>query len=73
MVDEGGTVRILDFGLARLGPPVGTVDLGTDQLVAGWPMGLLRLRPDRPLRGLAGLFTASKPDDTDLFLVESFR
>jgi serine/threonine protein kinase/Tol biopolymer transport system component len=29
MVDEGGTVRILDFGLARLGPPVGTVDLGS--------------------------------------------
>jgi Tol biopolymer transport system component/serine/threonine protein kinase len=28
MVDEGGTVRILDFGLARLGPPLGTVDLG---------------------------------------------
>jgi Tol biopolymer transport system component/predicted Ser/Thr protein kinase len=30
MVDEGGTVRILDFGLARLGPPVGTVDLGSE-------------------------------------------
>ena len=29
MVDESGTVRILDFGLARLGPPVGTVDFGT--------------------------------------------
>ena len=28
MVDESGTVRILDFGLARLGPPVGTVDFG---------------------------------------------
>jgi serine/threonine protein kinase/dipeptidyl aminopeptidase/acylaminoacyl peptidase len=28
MVDEGGAVRILDFGLARLGPPLGTVDLG---------------------------------------------
>jgi Tol biopolymer transport system component len=30
MVDEDGTVRILDFGLARLGPPVGTVDLGSE-------------------------------------------
>ena len=29
MVDESGTVRILDFGLARLGPPVGTVDFGS--------------------------------------------
>jgi len=29
MVDEGGTVRVLDFGLARLGPPVGTVDFGS--------------------------------------------
>ena len=29
MVDETGTVRILDFGLARLGPPVGTVDFGS--------------------------------------------
>ncbi len=29
MVDEGGTVRILDFGLARLGAPVGTVDFGS--------------------------------------------
>ncbi len=28
MVDEGGTVRILDFGLARLGAPVGTIDFG---------------------------------------------
>ena len=28
MVDESGTVRILDFGLARFGPPVGTVDFG---------------------------------------------
>ncbi len=28
MVDEGGTVRILDFGLARLGAPLGTVDFG---------------------------------------------
>jgi tetratricopeptide (TPR) repeat protein len=27
MVDEGGTVRILDFGLARFGAPQGTVDL----------------------------------------------
>ena len=30
MVDESGTVRILDFGLARLGPPVGTVDFGSE-------------------------------------------
>ena len=30
MVDESGTVRVLDFGLARLGPPVGTVDLGSE-------------------------------------------
>jgi eukaryotic-like serine/threonine-protein kinase len=30
MVDEGGTVRVLDFGLARLGPPVGTVDFGSE-------------------------------------------
>jgi Tol biopolymer transport system component/predicted Ser/Thr protein kinase len=29
MVDEGGTVRVLDFGLARLGPPEGTVDLAS--------------------------------------------
>jgi Tol biopolymer transport system component/predicted Ser/Thr protein kinase len=29
MVDECGTVRILDFGLARLGVPVGTVDFGS--------------------------------------------
>jgi serine/threonine protein kinase len=29
MVDEGGTVRVLDFGLARLGAPAGTVDLGS--------------------------------------------
>jgi Tol biopolymer transport system component/serine/threonine protein kinase len=29
MVDEGGTVRILDFGLARLGAPAGTVDFGS--------------------------------------------
>ena len=28
MVDEGGSVRILDFGLARLGAPPGTVDFG---------------------------------------------
>ncbi len=30
MVDEGGIVRILDFGLARLGAPVGTVDFGSE-------------------------------------------
>jgi serine/threonine-protein kinase len=30
MVDESGTVRILDFGLARHGAPVGTVDFGGD-------------------------------------------
>src|SRR5512139_764869 len=30
MVDESGTVRILDFGLAKLGPPVGTVDFGSE-------------------------------------------
>ncbi len=29
MVDEDGKARILDFGLARLGPPVGTVDFGS--------------------------------------------
>jgi tetratricopeptide (TPR) repeat protein len=29
MVDEGGQARILDFGLARLGPPVGTVDFAS--------------------------------------------
>ena len=28
MVDESGSVRILDFGLARLGAPPGTVDFG---------------------------------------------
>ncbi len=30
MVDEGGTVRVLDFGLARLGPPVGTVEFDSE-------------------------------------------
>jgi tetratricopeptide (TPR) repeat protein len=35
MVDESGTVRILDFGLARLGAAQGTVDLGSESATAG--------------------------------------